>query len=147
MKSVTEKIQRLYGIVSELEQMFPGRKFTPDGHLVGSIGEVYAAEIYGLKLYGTGAETHDAVSGCKKQVQIKTTQGSKIGIGSKPEHLLVIAIAKDGSFSEIYNGPGELVWNAAGAMQKNGQRPISTNKLKQLMGSVHKANRILASGS
>jgi hypothetical protein len=29
-----------YEIVSELENLFPGRRFTPDGHLVGSPGEV-----------------------------------------------------------------------------------------------------------
>ncbi len=28
----------LYSIVARLEALFPGRKFTPDRHLVGSIG-------------------------------------------------------------------------------------------------------------
>jgi hypothetical protein len=32
---------RLYEITDELENMF-GRKFTPDGHLVGSLGEAMA---------------------------------------------------------------------------------------------------------
>lgn len=36
-------IEELYGLVRELEEMFPGRHFTPDGHLVGSIGECLAA--------------------------------------------------------------------------------------------------------
>ena len=39
-----EKIRELYRITAELEEKYPGRCFTPDGHLVGSIGEVYAAE-------------------------------------------------------------------------------------------------------
>jgi hypothetical protein len=46
MKSVQEipkLIKELYGIVDSLEALFPGRHFTPDGHLVGSIGEVLAA--------------------------------------------------------------------------------------------------------
>ena len=34
-----EIIRELYRLIDELEQMFPGRHFTPDGHLVGSIGE------------------------------------------------------------------------------------------------------------
>ena len=33
--------------VAELEAEFPGRHFTLDGHLVGSIGEVMAAYYYG----------------------------------------------------------------------------------------------------
>jgi hypothetical protein len=32
----------IYRAVGELETAYPGRKFTPDGHLVGSIGEVIA---------------------------------------------------------------------------------------------------------
>jgi hypothetical protein len=40
MKSVQEipkLIKELYGIVDSLEALFPGRHFTPDGHLVGSV--------------------------------------------------------------------------------------------------------------
>ena len=40
----------IYRAVANLEQLYPGRKFTPDGHLVGSIGEVIAAEYFGLPL-------------------------------------------------------------------------------------------------
>lgn len=36
-------IRQLYRVVSDLETEFQGRKFTPDGHLVGSIGEVVAS--------------------------------------------------------------------------------------------------------
>ena len=34
------------------------------------------------------------------------------------------------------NGPGEIVWNQASIMQKNGQRAISTSKLKNTMKEV-----------
>jgi hypothetical protein len=30
--------------------MFPGRHFTPDGHMVGSFGEALAAHHYGIEL-------------------------------------------------------------------------------------------------
>ena len=43
LDEVPRLIGRLYDIVDRLEELFPGRKFTPDGHLVGSIGEVIAA--------------------------------------------------------------------------------------------------------
>src|SRR5476651_2671045 len=46
-----EPVARIYKATAELEALYPGRKFTPDGHLVGSIGEVIAAEALGLKLY------------------------------------------------------------------------------------------------
>jgi hypothetical protein len=34
----------IYQAVADVEALYPGRKFTLDGHLVGSIGEVVAAE-------------------------------------------------------------------------------------------------------
>lgn len=58
--SVAEKIKALYAISRELEQLFPGRHYTPDGHMIGSIGEALAASWYGLELFTAGAETHDA---------------------------------------------------------------------------------------
>ncbi|GAL31213.1 hypothetical protein JCM19239_6598 [Vibrio variabilis] len=60
VKQIPEKIRKLYEIVNELEAMFPERHFTPDGHLVGSIGEVLAEYHYGLELFTASAETHDA---------------------------------------------------------------------------------------
>jgi hypothetical protein len=42
------------------EEAYPGRKFTPDGHLVGSIGEVVAPEALGLTLYVGSRPGHDA---------------------------------------------------------------------------------------
>ena len=38
-----EPVARIYKATAALEALYPGRKFTPDGHLVGSIGEVIAA--------------------------------------------------------------------------------------------------------
>src|SRR5580704_19671100 len=43
-------IRQLYTVVAQLEEEFEDRRFTPDGHLVGSIGEVVAAYAFGLKL-------------------------------------------------------------------------------------------------
>jgi len=40
-------LDSLYGSAERLEALFPGRKFTLDGHLVGSIGEVIAAYMFG----------------------------------------------------------------------------------------------------
>lgn len=33
-------VKQLYATVKELEAMFPGRHFTPDGHMVGSLKEI-----------------------------------------------------------------------------------------------------------
>ena len=134
---LSEKIKELYAITNELESKYPGRKFTIDGHLFGSIGEVIVAEAYDLELLRNSTERHDAVSKNGINVQIKTTQINRISISAEPEHLIVIQILSDGSWCDIYNGPGKTAWDQAGKMQKNGQRQIYINKLKNLMHALN----------
>ena len=47
--SLPKPVADIYRATAKLEAMYPGRKFTPDGHLVGSIGEVIAAGRSGLE--------------------------------------------------------------------------------------------------
>ena len=140
--NIATKIRQLYAITQELEHNYPGRKFTPDGHLVGSIGEVLVSEHYGLTLLPNSSETHDAVTKDGRLVQIKATQVKGVSISSEPEYVIVIKLFTDGSWEEVYNGPGKPVWNNAGKMQKNGQRYIALNKLQCLMSSVKKEEMI-----
>ena len=132
----------LYAISQELEQLFPGRHYTPDGHRVGSIGEVLAAGCYRLELFTAGAETPDAKAPDGRLVQIKVTQMKRVSLSSKPEWLLVLKIHPDGAFTGEYNGPGALVWDRCGKMQKNGQRPISRAALRKLREKVPVDNRL-----
>ena len=141
-REIPELVRSLYGIVHKLEERFPGRRFTPDGHLVGSIGEVIAASRYGIILHGASAPGHDGLAADGRPVQIKATQGSQVGLRSEPQHLLVLRLEKDGNATEIYNGPGDRVWNAAGKMQPNGQRSVSLAKLRTLMASVPPDERL-----
>lgn len=140
--SVAEKIRALYAISQELEQLFPGRHYTPDGHMIGSIGEALAASYYGIELFPAGQVTHDAKASDGRMVQIKATQVNRVALSSEPEWLLVLKIYPDGTFSEVYNGPGKLAWENCGKMQKNGQRPISLTKLGQLQKEVPEEMRL-----
>ena len=141
-KMLYDKIKELYRITNELESAYPGRKFTIDGHLVGSIGEVIVAEYYGLKLLPNSTKTHDAISKDGKLVQIKATQIDKVSISSEPDYAIVIKLLPDGSWVEFYNGPGKFVWDNAGKMQKNGQRSILLSRLKRLMEIVETKDQI-----
>lgn len=141
-EQVAQKIKALYDISRDLESLFPGRHYTPDGHMIGSVGEALAASHYGLELFPTGTETHDARARDGRLVQIKTTQVNCVSLSSEPEFLLVLKIHPDGAFSEIYNGPGALVWAHCGKMQKNGQRKISLNKLRGLQEKITAYERL-----
>lgn len=57
-------VKQLYTTVNELETMFPGKHFTPDGHMVGSLGEcLFAdADAYGLELKTASNKGYDVVT-------------------------------------------------------------------------------------
>jgi uncharacterized protein DUF6998 len=129
-------VDRLYELVAELEKAFPGRPFTPDGHLVDSLGEVLASHYYALELLPCSSECHDAKSNDGRLVQVKATQGKSVALRAEPHYLLVIALRRDGTIQEVYNGPGREPWRNAGATGRNGQRPISLSRLRRLAEDV-----------
>ena len=139
-------IQEIYKLVKELEEMSEtkGRKFTPDGHLVGSIGEALAAYYYGLTLCNNSNKGFDALFG-ELEVEIKATQGNSIALRSKPQHLLVLKIGELGTFQEIYNGPGDLVWLKIKdkPLPKNGQYKVGVGFLKSLMAQVPLESKLI----
>lgn len=137
-------VRGLYATVQKLEAMFPGRHFTPDGHMVGSLGECLVADAYGLELLTASNKGHDALTPAGRRVEIKATQGKAVAFRSEPEHAIVIKILPDGTFEEIYNGPGRLVWEQFGGkrLPSNGQFQISLGRLRRLGKSVTEEARI-----
>ena len=145
-EKLAETIRRLYDIVGELEREYSDkhRHFTLDGHLIGSIGEVYAAETYGIKLFTSSTPTHDGTAPDGKLVQVKATQRMYVGIGDEPDYLIVLKIDEQGRIKEVYNGPGNLVWKlfAKRKRPKNGQYQVSLAKLQQLNNEIPSEERI-----
>ena len=141
-KSVSELVRFVYSIVEELESRFEGRRFTPDGHLVGSLGEAIAQDRYELRLLPPSSPIHDARSRSGRLIQIKLTQRRSIGLRSTPDYLIVLQMDRSGTISEVYNGPGGAPWKAAGKLQKNGQRSIGITKLRSLDTLVDESERI-----
>ena len=136
-------LRAIYDAVDALETMFPGRHFTPDGHMVGSIGEALAQHHYKIRLSAASAYCHDGT--CEgRQVQVKATQGNRIALSSEPEHLLVLRLNRDGSFVEEYNGPGARVWKlvSGGPRPNNGQYPVSLAALRKVMKGVRPDERL-----
>jgi hypothetical protein len=124
-------VAAIYKAVGELEARYPGRKFTPDGHLVGSIGEVIAAEAFNITLYPMSHAGHDAWD-ANGPVQIKMTAGTSIAMYDCCVRLIVLKVISPEEAEVVYDGPGERVWSNAGRVQKNGQRAISLSKLRKL---------------
>ncbi len=142
-------VDRLHAIVEELEEMHPGRKFPLDGHLVGSIGEAAAGTLLDLELVPTSSTGHDAVAADGRKVEIKATYGKKGVAIRKTSHvaataLIVLRLSRSpGSEHEVvFNGPLLIALQAAGAIQSNGQAPMSLSRLRALNETVSPADRI-----
>lgn len=137
-------VKQLYATVSELEEMFPGRHFTPDGHMVGSLGECLVADAYALELKPASNQGYDAVTASGLEVEIKATQSNSVAFRSQPQHTIIIKIFPDGTFEEVYNGPGVLVWEQFKDKQlpRNGQFQVPITKLRKLNQSLAEEDRV-----
>jgi hypothetical protein len=135
-KEALAAVGRITASVRQLEQLYPGRRFTLDGHLVGSLGEVLAAELYGIHLSTASERCHDGTCPSGRRVQIKLTQTSRVSMYEKPDYLIVLQLRSDGTVAEVYNGPGAVAWKSSGPLQKNGQRSVSISTLRSLASTV-----------
>ncbi|MBP3884437.1 MAG: hypothetical protein J6D54_05815, partial [Olsenella sp.] len=103
---LSKAIRDLYAIIDRLGKEYAehDRRFTLDGHLFGSIGEVYAAERHGIRLYTSSRKAHDGwkidAASRRREVQIKVTQirakRRVVPISYKPDHLIVLLVDEDG---------------------------------------------------
>jgi hypothetical protein len=125
-------VAAIYEAVAQLERLYPGRKFTPDGHLVGSIGEVIAAAALNLELYPASHAGHDARDSTGRDVQIKLTGGKSVWLYATCDRLVVLRVVSPDFAEIVYDGFGAPAWEGAGPLQKNGQRTISIAKLKRI---------------
>jgi hypothetical protein len=143
-QSAMEQVPRLIGdllrTTGRLNQLFKDRPFTPDGHLVGSIGEVVAEYVYGLRLAPCSTPQVDAWAKDGKSVQVKLTgeRGNSFGfrwssdMEEKPAEILIcLKLSKEG-FQEIYNGPFPAELLAKKIDQKNGQVSLAVSRLRAI---------------
>jgi hypothetical protein len=138
----------LFRLTDELQRM-TDRPFTPDGHLVGSLGEVFAASAYELELESPSTKACDARTKDGRQVEIKATFGNKVAFRRHdaecvPHHCLVLQLKKDADFEEIYNGPMQPIIDRLSVrkLPSNGQLQISLVQLRALNAAVHDADRL-----
>ena len=133
VRTAIKKIFRSCQRLTELTK----RPFSPDGHLVGSFGEVVAAELLNLTLMPPSNDGYDAIDDQGRRVEIKATTRTSIGLsasGTRAERLVVVVVDGDGETEVAYDGPRAPAWDAAGKPKKNGQRRISVSTLKKLAG-------------
>jgi len=137
-------VRQIFEAVAALEMQYPGRKFTPDGIMVGSLGEVRAEELYDIRLLPPNTPEHDAEDREGRLIQIRTNQGDAAYLKQAPDYLLAFKLLPTGDVEEIYNGPGAQAWDVALEVKAdaNGYHAIRHNKLRRLMGTIGSNDRI-----
>ena len=149
-----EEIKQLLAITQKLKDKYIhlNKQFSLDGKLVGDIGEVLAAEKYGLDLLEENAPIHDAKEiATGRMVQIKSTFKGycyfPYGDDRIPEYFLSIHILETGEIVEIFNGPGKCIVD--NYLKPNNRKPyrnsyytITRNVLEDLNKQVEVKDKI-----
>ena len=131
-----EPVASIYKATAALERLYPDRKFTPDGHLVGSIGEAIASDFLGLTLYPMSHPDHDAHD-ASGDVQIKMTAGTSVAMYATCRRLVVLHLVSPEEAEIVYDGPGQPVWENAGKPGKNGQRVVRLSRLREIAAEAN----------
>jgi hypothetical protein len=138
VKSVFDACRHLSEISGKI------RKFTPDGRMVGDIGEVIAALFYQVELHGEGRHDWDGTYN-SRNVQIKATGSKGTYLKQPPEGgfgeglLMVFYIDREsGEDTLVYNGDIQQVWEGLTHLQMSraGEKAISLDRLRTLQRSV-----------
>ena len=135
--SDNELVQLIFQACAEVTRR-TGRRASPDGHLVGTLGELHAAKALDLTLAPQSTEGYDATDESGNLVEIKTTTRAGFGLsatGTKATRLVALKLDGElGRCSVVWDGPADLAWARAGKPQKNGQRQLSLSALRKLAG-------------
>lgn len=126
------------------------RPFTPDGRMVGDIGEVAAANLYQVSLHNIGRSHWDGVCG-ERHMQIKATSGNDTYLKEAPKEgfadglLMVFKIDRNSGDCEcVYNGDIQRVWDYLEnkKLDRTGAKQITLDRLKELQASVPRKDMI-----
>lgn len=142
--TITSALEHIFSGIKELHKAFPSKNFTIDGRLVGDIGEVIATLEYDIRLYETQQSDHDGETSDGKKVQVKATFKESLTFRAIPDYYLGLKLFKDGHHEEIFNGPGQIIYERYQNRKGIGKTLLSfpINELKRLSGLVPYSERI-----
>jgi hypothetical protein len=145
---VPRLITKLYATVNELSSLFPDRPFTPDGHLVGSIGEVVAAYIYDLELKRPSNQGFDAqILKSRETVEVKLTSRTQINISEQDTYadvLIVLRLVEGRRFEEVYAGPFPRDFIKTRTFNKRKFTSVAISSLRELNRHCYKVDGRIA---
>ncbi len=138
-----KKIALIYQTADELGREFKISSCTPDGHLLGAIGQIAAKMAFDLKKGSEEQEHNSTWVGDNKiiNIQVRSTGRGSIALRKEPEHLIALDISELGKIRLLYNGPGYPVWEMI-KHQKQPQKYATKNQLRLAQSEVDKNSMI-----
>lgn len=144
--TVPDAIKQLLQVVEQLHIAHPKKKFTLDGRLIGDLGETIVEGAYDVDIFEKLEKHHDGITSDGRLVQVKATMKMDLTFPAShvPDYYLGIQIHRDGTFSEIFNGPGNIAARAVEhrKLPKTNLHGISIITLKKLNEEVLEQDRI-----
>jgi hypothetical protein len=142
--TIKEALALIFQGIKRLSDEFPNRAFTIDGRLVGDIGEVIAALDYDVVLDEVGRPDHDGTTSDGRRVQVKATFKNQLTFKSIPEYYLGFKLFPDGRHEEVFNGPGQIIYDRYVRRKDIGIRLLSfpISELRQLSHGLQPNQRI-----
>jgi hypothetical protein len=144
--TIPQAVRQMLSIVEQLCEAYPKKKFTLDGRLVGDIGEVLVEEAYDLELFEDIKKHHDALCSDGRFVQIKATMKKSLTFPADhvPDHYIGVQVGADGTFIEVFNGPGAIAQQSVKgrAKPKTNLHSVSVSALAKLQAAVRHEDRI-----
>lgn len=147
-ESIDAALKQIFSGITQLQEAFPGRAFTIDGRLVGDIGEVIAEIEYDLVLDEVSQPGYDATTPDGRRVQIKATFKDSLTFRTVPDYYLGFKLSEDGTFEEIFNGPGSMIHERYGHRSGIGENLLSfpLSVMRKLSAAVAPDQRIQKRG-
>ena len=137
MKNIQDAVKHIVATIfsaqNALKDLAPDYKWAGLGNLLGDYGEFICINHYNLEKAPSGSEGYDALTKDGKTVEIKTNRASgQIGFRGEADLMLVVSVADDGEFEEIYYADFKLVKENSNYSARDNKNTITISKLKKL---------------
>lgn len=137
IQAIQHILASIFAAQNALRTLAPEYAWKGLGNLLGDFGECIATAHYELTKAPCGAGGYDAVTLDNKTVQIKTNHASRdIGFRGEADLLLVIQVASDGTWQELYFGPFAAVKAIARYSQRDNKFMVPVYKLRSVKSEL-----------
>lgn len=143
-QAIADGLALVFKGIECMRSAYPHRRFTVDGRLVGDIGEIIAQLEYDVTLDVVSQRHYDGITTDGRRVQVKATFKDSLTFSTTPDFYLGFKLYPDGRHDEVYNGPGQPIYERYAHRAGIGRTLLSfpIRELGQLSAQIPAAQKI-----